>query len=897
MSTAWVRVGDRGWGNQRTITAGIRAVADGGVVSVAPGEYRESLVLDRTLTVVAEKGPDTVRVVGVRGPVLTVSGGAGIVRDVAMEAGPGDGPAVLMTGGTAVLEHCTVTGGRVEVSGDASPELRDCRFRQSAGVGLLLAGDSRATVRGGTLSDIGGTGVLLDAGAAPDISGLIIAAPGGDGIAARGYACGVVEDCDISAPRGAGLRVTAGATPLLRRCRIRDGKAEGVHVSGATAGDGAGPPAADQGDESRTVLDSCEISGTASAGVVAAAGGRILLRGCRIERTGAAGILADGSSRVRSEATMVTDSADTAVVLRGDAELTAQGSTVARPAGNGVFAVGRSRLELDGCEFADTGYTAVHLGERAGATLRGCKVGGSSEHGVRVTGSASLAAQGTWVERSAMTGVVVEEQGDVVLTRCRIADSRTGITLRAAHRALVEDCDVTGLRRSGIEVGTGAGVVLRDTRIRGTGSAGLVADEGSLLIAHSCEVADTGGSGVVIKAGARPEIRATVITRTASNGVYVSDGAHLLLEDCTLSAARYPAMYAGAGADPVIRRCRFHDTSQDVLLADGAEPVFEDCAADRVTTSLLPEAASGAGAAAGTRRAVLAAPPQAGAQAGGGPGGSAGEDLDALLGELDRLVGLQRVKRDVTTLVSLAQLVRKREEVGLPPPPISRHLVFAGNPGTGKTTVARLYGRLLHALGMLATGHLVEVDRSDLVGEYVGHTGPKTQAAFSKAIGGVLFIDEAYALAPRGQASDFGQEAISTLVKLMEDHRDEVVVIVAGYPDDMQHFISINPGLASRFSRTLTFDDYATEDLVGIVGHQAEDHQYELGESARRAVTDFLDRMPRDARFGNGRTARQLFQRMTERHAQRVAGLEDPTAAALSTLLPGDLPGDREFVP
>jgi SpoVK/Ycf46/Vps4 family AAA+-type ATPase len=239
-------------------------------------------------------------------------------------------------------------------------------------------------------------------------------------------------------------------------------------------------------------------------------------------------------------------------------------------------------------------------------------------------------------------------------------------------------------------------------------------------------------------------------------------------------------------------------------------------------------------------------------------------------------------------------MVRLRKQAGLLPPPVSRHLVFAGNPGTGKTTVARLYGRLLHALGMLRSGHLVEADRGDLVGEYVGHTAPKTQAVFRKALGGVLFIDEAYALTPRGQASDFGQEALAVLVKLMEDHRDDVAVIVAGYPADMTRFITANPGLGSRFSRTLTFDDYSTGDLVDIVASQAAEHQYELPEQTRGALRDFIDLLPRDTTFGNGRTARQIFQVMTERHAGRVAMTGVPTAQELSMLLPQDLPADEE---
>jgi hypothetical protein len=331
-----------------------------------------------------------------------------------------------------------------------------------------------------------------------------------------------------------------------------------------------------------------------------------------------------------------------------------------------------------------------------------------------------------------------------------------------------------------------------------------------------------------------------------------------------------------------------------------------DCYSERVPTARTPpRPATGPAAAARRTPAGLrsAGGPDGGstiaaadrATGDGPPAGHAeppdAADLDTLLAELDRLVGLDRVKHDISALVNLALLVRRRQDIGLPPPPMSRHLVFAGNPGTGKTTVARLYGRILHALGMLSVGHLVETGRGDLVGEYVGHTAPKTHKAFGRALGGVLFIDEAYALAPRGQGNDFGQEAISTLVKLMEDHRDQVVVIVAGYPDDMDRFIQANPGLASRFTRTLVFDDYATGDLVGIVAQQAAAHRYELPDPTREALATFMDGLPRGAGFGNGRTARQLFQQLTERHAERVASLDAPTADDLSILLPADLPG------
>ncbi|MGD9996775.1 MAG: AAA family ATPase [Ilumatobacteraceae bacterium] len=262
--------------------------------------------------------------------------------------------------------------------------------------------------------------------------------------------------------------------------------------------------------------------------------------------------------------------------------------------------------------------------------------------------------------------------------------------------------------------------------------------------------------------------------------------------------------------------------------------------------------------------------------------------IESLLAELDELVGLANVKREVSRLTSMLQVQQIRAERGLPTMEASKHLVFSGNPGTGKTTVARLLSQIYRAVGVVSKGHLVETDRSKLVAGYVGQTALKTQATLEASLGGMLLIDEAYALA-RGGENDFGREAIDTLVKFMEDHRDDLAIVAAGYTDEMREFIEANPGLKSRFTRTINFADYTSDELVAIFVGLGEKNRYHCSDPALERVRALVDAEPRTLGFGNARFVRNLFETAVAHQAMRLAPLADPTDEQLTTLTADDI--------
>ena len=480
--------------------------------------------------------------------------------------------------------------------------------------------------------------------------------------------------------------------------------------------------------------------------------------------------------------------------------------------------------------------------------------GGGADRPVFAVQGGSLTLRGIEVRAGDAAAISAD---DVALTvrQCVFAGGRgPALRIRGTAGFEVTGCAVKG-GEQGIVVEGGPGT-LADTTVEDVTGDGVIVAMGADPVLRNCVVTGCGLRGLYVYQYARPVVERCEITRTGQEGIAVAHHGAPELSGCTVRDARGAGITFAPGCGGRVAGCRVENTAEPgIVVADGATTT--------VVTAVGPAAAGGVGS----------------------------QELDDRLGELDAMIGLPGVKAEVRSLVDELQVNEWRSRAGLPVGATGHHLVFAGAPGTGKTTVARIYGKLLKALGVLPRGQFREVSRRDLVGQYIGHTAEKTAVVFEESLGGVLFIDEAYMLSRSGSAGgDFGQEAIDMLVKLMEDHRGEIAVIVAGYTDEMTEFMSANPGLASRYGKTIEFANYTPEELLGIVGRMASAGEYELDPAAGPVLIEFFTRAAGERNFGNARDARKLFEGMRKAQSQRLRQLgRIPEVAELRKLIADDV--------
>lgn len=664
------------------------------------------------------------------------------------------------------------------------------------------------------------------------------------------------EDCEVRAGRTTltGARATVrrtrflaakadaialaqGARAELHDCEVADPRGSGVNVVGSTA-----------------TIEDCRLHGAGSHAVIAGEHAEVVMARCEVRGTGGTALSYVDQARGSVEDTTVSDSKHGMYVARGaDPGVRRVRFRNCRVTGVSVGEQGRGRFT--DCDWEGTGDTGISVLDGGAPVLDDCRVR-DGRLGLLVD-KARGRFTGLRIDDHTSNAILVREESAVELNDVRLAKCADGLVARGeAVTVTLTGATIADMAGSGIALEGKAQLRAERCTVERSGVYGFNCRENTHLSAFDCLVTAAGEAGVLVVSNAAVDADRLTVTDSAGCGVIANDNSRVTLTHAVLRGGEQDGIRLAEAVIGRVEDCEVTGFRGEAV-----------CGNDRVQ---LVDVRTGA-TEADVRR------PEAGP-----------------LAALHDLIGLDAAKAQVGVQVDLIRLAKWRAEAGLPAPPLAHHLVFSGPPGTGKTTVARLYGQVLAALGALKKGHLVEVARGDLVGEYLGQTTQKTQRVFERARGGVLFIDEAYSLSRRfGAGTDFGQEAIDVLTKLMEDQRDDVVVIAAGYTEEMRTFLNSNPGLRSRFSRTIEFVAYEPDELTRMVELQARALDYELAPDIGGLLTERFERRVRRGDPANGRDARTLFEGMVERQAARLAGHEQPTREELVLLLADDVPGER----
>jgi hypothetical protein len=829
MTKQLLTVGQDNPGGYPTIGAAIAKADPGAVITVLPGRYEESLVLDRVVSISAEEGSGTVEIVGVPGScALVVNADGAQLRHLTIRGVDDQLVTIDVQRGEIALDQCEVVGASwaallVRLRGSVA--LRGCHVSNTAGAGVVVTSPATSTAEDTVVADVASSAIVVGDDGSLVLRRATLERAEGNGICVNGSGTAVVEESRLQNIAKPAVVVEQQGKLHATGLTVRDSGSVDLYVTSSgevsvtdSVFEGAAAQSAHLAGGSAPVLSGCRFLSAGGTGVQVTGNAAAKLIGCRIEDT-PTGILVDDGASPHFDRLVIENAATRLGVVTG-----------------------------------------------ATATLTGLRAASSAGKGFQVTGGGTMTCTDVSIETGASPAIDVEPGGSLTLTDARLtADAAAALGITGGRAELTS----VAMRGGGLAVASGSEVTVKDSEIADVTADG-VRVAASSLTAFRLRIRGTAGHGIAVEPKAQADLQECEVVDARGDGVLLDTAEPVRIRQCTVR---------NSGGKPVNRVQESSRIVMEGLVTDsgGGAPPTERATAAPPVPSVRDRSAADDG--------DTPAPP------GHDRPAADGKLLSGPLAELESLVGLAGVKKEVTALINLIKMSQVRKDMGLPMPPMSRHLVFAGPPGTGKTTVARLYGSVLAELGILSRGHMVEAARADLVGQYIGSTAIKTTELITTAVGGVLFIDEAYTLTAStgGSGPDFGQEAVDALMKMMEDQRDELVVIVAGYSELMENFLASNPGLASRFTRTIEFPNYSVGELVTITTDLCRKHYYEMTDDAVEALTEYFERVPKNETFGNGRVARKLFEAMVNNQASRLAASPPTRDMDLSRLTAADL--------